>query len=42
LLRLILSAASARFASAATITGALPAPTPIAGVPLLYAARTLR
>ena len=39
--RAILAAASARSAVSSTITATLPAPTPIAGVPLAYAARTL-
>ena len=32
--RMIFSAASSSFALASTMTGTLPAPTPIAGVPL--------
>ena len=39
--RAILRAASARSAVSSTIAATLPAPTPIAGVPLEYAARTL-
>ena len=40
LLSTIRRAASGRSASSATKTGTLPGPTPIAGVPELYAART--
>ena len=39
--RAIFAAASARSAVSSTIAATLPAPTPIAGVPLEYAARTL-
>ena len=39
--RAIFAAASSMSAVSSTMTATLPAPTPIAGVPLAYAARTL-